>query len=318
MLRISHIALLLITLTGSSATAQMTGSSDAELAARIKINGVLLSANNRIALINDRLARVGEQVGEAEIIAIESNAVHMRVADRAFAMRVGSSLIWESDHTQIPETGIAVADSADLAPVPHKAELEHDPPFEPDLPGMMPAGESYWPVAPGETLSEIAIALAPDPRYLAATMDALYEHNPAAFGDSMDLLYAGAHLDVPPSVVAAAAKPAANPDEAPLSALAATGDPPENQYVTVQRGDTLSEIAVSLASNDITLNQAMLAIFEANPDSFGGNLNLLYAGEILSIPDSADWRRRTPQAAHAEVSRHAAVWQSAAAPFNST
>ena len=37
----------------------------------------------------------------------------------------------------------------------------------------------------------------------------------------------------------------------------------------------------------LTMNQTMLAIYEANPDAFGGNINLLKAGAALRIP-SAD------------------------------
>ena len=36
------------------------------------------------------------------------------------------------------------------------------------------------------------------------------------------------------------------------------------------------------------MNQTMLAIFDANPDAFGGNINILRAGASLRIPSADD------------------------------
>ena len=72
----------------------------------------------------------------------------------------------------------------------------------------------------------------------------------------------------------------------------------------------MSGIALRYVDDSITLNQAMLAIFEANRDSFGGNINVLYAFEILELPDPTAWFAHTPQTAYAEVDRQASLWRS--------
>ncbi|PAM39299.1 fimbrial protein FimV, partial [Acinetobacter baumannii] len=71
-----------------------------------------------------------------------------------------------------------------------------------------------------------------------------------------------------PRAAAPAPAPAA---PAPAPALAADGS------VTVQRGQTLSQIAGSLArGNQISRDRAMIALLRANPEAFiRGNVNLL-------------------------------------------
>ena len=71
-----------------------------------------------------------------------------------------------------------------------------------------------------------------------------------------------------------------------LQALELNEDVPE-VYV-VQKGDTLWGITSRLLPDGrLTMNQAMIAIYEANPDAFVGNINRLKAGVTLRIP-SAD------------------------------
>ena len=56
----------------------------------------------------------------------------------------------------------------------------------------------------------------------------------------------------------------------------------------VQKGETLWGLASRVRPDDrLTINQTMMAIFEANPQAFGGNINMLRAGASLRIP-SAD------------------------------
>ena len=54
----------------------------------------------------------------------------------------------------------------------------------------------------------------------------------------------------------------------------------------VQKGDTLSEIAMRNAMPGVSRNQMMIALFRANRDAFiNDNINLVRAGRILALPD---------------------------------
>ncbi len=59
----------------------------------------------------------------------------------------------------------------------------------------------------------------------------------------------------------------------------------DNTYV-VERGDTLTDIANSFKPQDVSLEQALVALYQTNPKAFQGkNMNRLRAGAILEIPD---------------------------------
>ncbi|MFI8719608.1 FimV family protein [Stenotrophomonas sp. NPDC077464] len=91
----------------------------------------------------------------------------------------------------------------------------------------------------------------------------------------------------------------------PAAAVAADGS------ITVQRGQTLSQIAVGVAREQgISRDQAMIALLRANPEAFiRGNLNLLKQGAVLRTP-GADSQVDAGQAA-AMVREHAAQWRQA-------
>ena len=79
----------------------------------------------------------------------------------------------------------------------------------------------------------------------------------------------------------------------------------------VQAGETLSGIAFQYRQSGVSLNQMMIALFEANPKAFNNNINVLQAGAVLRIPDADELHRQAPTVAAAEVARHAARWQPA-------
>ncbi|MEO1036927.1 MAG: FimV/HubP family polar landmark protein [Pseudomonadota bacterium] len=78
----------------------------------------------------------------------------------------------------------------------------------------------------------------------------------------------------------------------------------------VQRNDTLWEIAERVRpANDLSTNQVMLALFDANRGAFGGNINLVSAGATLRIPSADEMRGRTRGDALSEVRRQNANWR---------
>src|SRR5690606_29544398 len=79
------------------------------------------------------------------------------------------------------------------------------------------------------------------------------------------------------STPAAPPRTAAQPPPAPRVASTA----PPGSYGPVQRSETLWAIAERYRPSGVTMNQMMLAIFEANPEAFAGNMNVLQAGATL-------------------------------------
>ncbi len=111
-----------------------------------------------------------------------------------------------------------------------------------------------------------------------------------------------------PRAAPAPARPAAPPRQAAAPAAASVS--PDGS-ITVQRGQTLSQIAGSVAREQgISRDQAMIALLRANPEAFiRGNLNLLKQGAVLRNP-GADAQIDAAQAA-AMVREHAAQWRQA-------
>lgn len=71
----------------------------------------------------------------------------------------------------------------------------------------------------------------------------------------------------------------------------------------VQAGDTLSQIALSQLPSNISLDQMMVALLQANPQAFiEGNVNLVKAGTVLQIPDAEQAARVSRDEARRMVS----------------
>jgi pilus assembly protein FimV len=91
-----------------------------------------------------------------------------------------------------------------------------------------------------------------------------------------------ARVTATPTPAAPAAPPAAT--RAPASAAAAPR-PASDKRVTVQRGDTASEIARANKPAEVSLDQMLVALLRANQNAFiNGNLNLIKAGAVLTMP----------------------------------
>ena len=90
-----------------------------------------------------------------------------------------------------------------------------------------------------------------------------------------------------PSPTPGVAAPAPMPTAAPAAAASGSA----GRY-HVRNGDSLSRIARQVQPASVSLDQMLVALFRSNPDAFiGNNMNLLKAGEVLSIP-SADQARQ--------------------------
>ena len=79
-------------------------------------------------------------------------------------------------------------------------------------------------------------------------------------------------------------------------------------YGPVQEGETLWSLAERLRAPAVHPNQILVAIFEANPRGFGGNMNGIYQGATLRIPEAVQARRLTVDEATAEAIRQLDEW----------
>lgn len=91
--------------------------------------------------------------------------------------------------------------------------------------------------------------------------------------------------------------------------LTPTTDPRSASIRKVKSGDTLSGISVGYTGGEVSLNQVMVALFDANPQAFDGNINRLRAGALLRIPEFREMRRHTPETAMAKVQRQTETWR---------
>jgi len=104
----------------------------------------------------------------------------------------------------------------------------------------------------------------------------------------------------------AAPAPSAPRASRPTAAVAAE---PGSTY-RVRQNDTLWNIAsAAYPGGRADVNRAMVAIYQANPAAFGGNINVLRAGSNLRMPSSGDVSAISASAAAEEVARQYRLWQ---------
>jgi pilus assembly protein FimV len=106
--------------------------------------------------------------------------------------------------------------------------------------------------------------------------------------------------------------PAAEP--VPAAAPSAVTSPAPGAPITgntyrVRGGDTLTKIARSLhADTPASVDQTMMAVYRANPDAFGGNINILRRGAVLRVPGADEIAALNQSEAMSEVHRQMSEW----------
>ncbi len=291
-------------------------SSDARPESGFRLTGVLVSRSSRSALVNGLVSREGDRVGGAEILAINEGAVRIRMGSRELTVNVGATVVGErlSDPvTRIPR------EPARQQPIRERNAAAGSDPVQAATKSQSGTSAQHGPVLPGETLSGIAQKYLSDGVTMNQIMIALFRANPQAFNDNINVLYEGAILKIPdggelrhqaPETATAQVAQhmdtwrTANQQRTGLAKVAG-----ERRYGPVDRGETLSSIAKTVLHDGITMNQMMIALFDANPQAFSGNINVLHAGAILRIPDGEELRRQTHEVATAEVVRHLERWR---------
>jgi pilus assembly protein FimV len=127
---------------------------------------------------------------------------------------------------------------------------------------------------------------------------------------------------VAPARRAAPESPPANRAPAAGQSSSAAGTAPEpaapltGSTYHVSPGDTLTKIARSLRANvpmkPADIDQTMLALYRANPDAFGGNINVLRRGAVLRVPGADEIAALNQSEAVNEVHRQMNTWRGAA------
>src|SRR5690606_20533416 len=116
-----------------------------------------------------------------------------------------------------------------------------------------------------------------------------------------------------PQPTASPSTPAATqPCARPAQTAAAYAGLASRVSVPVHAYGTLWSIASRLRPADVSVNQMMVGLFEAMPEAFDGNMNLLLRGATLRIPDRDALTARTAVEATAIVSREEASWRGTA------
>jgi len=127
----------------------------------------------------------------------------------------------------------------------------------------------------------------------------------------------------PAPTAASTPAPAASPPPAPAPSVeqAPAQRALGTNYGPIHRGETLSSIAKSVRPEGVTLNQMMVAIYQANPEVFMHNINRMKTGYILRMPTASDAQAVSVTDANSEVREQMQAWRSGhieAAPPAST
>jgi pilus assembly protein FimV len=115
------------------------------------------------------------------------------------------------------------------------------------------------------------------------------------------------------AVPSEASAPAPAPAPSPTAASAApAAEASGGGTHVVQRGETLSGIASSLADQKVgsaRTKEWMVALYQSNPRAFDRNMNVMRAGAVLRVPDAQQAADVSPSTAAAEVHRQYAAWR---------
>jgi len=251
-----------------------------------QLRGILISESNRTALFNSQQLREGDQLGGAKILAIDHGGVRVRVGVREVTVDVGGTIASSvpSGERRSPRPGVDVRHA----------------------------------VQAGETLSGIALKYRLNDVTANQMMIALFQANPQAFDDNINVLHEGAilripdehalHHHAPETATAEVARHTERWQAAYARRTRVARLPSEKHYGPVKSGETLSGIAFRHRPSGVTPNQMIMALFQANPQAFDDNINVLHEGAILRIPDEHALPHHAPQTATAEVLRQTKVW----------
>jgi pilus assembly protein FimV len=180
---------------------------------------------------------------------------------------------------------------------------------------------SAAPVA-AATTAPTAPATTPTPRVrttpLAATPAPSDTGTPAATPKRSSRGGRSANRAAGTSPAASTAAPSPTPESSPAPSSAETAAPSAEGTYRVAQGDTLTKIARSLhAASRSDIDQTMIAMYRANPEAFGGNINILRRGAVLRVPGGDEIAAMNQSEATSEVHRQMDAWRGNSASASS-
>jgi len=176
--------------------------------------------------------------------------------------------------------------------------------------------EANW--GKGKLLREYTVLLDPPvtaPAVLATAPKPAEKPKPVEAAPRAPVSQPRAEAPKPVAQAAPAPTPAPRPAPAASPAPAAPTAAHKGEY-TVQRGDTLSQIAHEVGDDPRDLNRTLLALYKANPEAFyRENMNALKTGAVLRIPSADEVRAAgSLNEAAAAVRAQQQSWQESVAP----
>jgi len=155
--------------------------------------------------------------------------------------------------------------------------------------------EASW--SKGKLLREYTVLLDPPvtaPAVLATTPKPVEKPKPVEAAPRAPVSQPRAEAPKPVAQAVPAPAPAPAPRPAPVAPPPAPSAAPAAHAAgtsyTVQRGDTLSQIASEYGDDPKDYNRMLLALYKANPEAFAGNMNALKTGAVMRIPSSDEVR----------------------------
>lgn len=301
-------ALLVLILSTQVANLAFGSPATTSKSVEIRLNGVIISNNSRAALINGKSARVGERIDGIKVLAIDDRTVRVLSGSEEHTLKIGA-------YARLVPSAAPVVQrkSAEIAPPGPIRRVKHGD-------TLSEIAEDY--TTPSSTLEQVVLAIFDANQHaFKGDIDKLradvelrippaFDNPPEppgllahAFDGDVDKLSAGVEHKVSPTFDSP-------PQPQGLLAHAFDGDvdklrhrvelkipptfdnPPQGllakedrQYGPIANGETLSEIAVRLGNDGISMHRMMTALFDANPQAFGDSIDLLHEGAILRIPD---------------------------------
>ncbi len=173
-----------------------------------------------------------------------------------------------------------------------------------DPPGYTPGA----PFVQAVPLVEIAPAATPETQALAPAPPVEAKPAPKAPADARPAA-APARTYEPQALAPTApveARPAAKKPAVTRPATAPASSAGSKEYGPVERGETLSKIAARIKPDGVTLEQMLVSLYHANRDAFGSNMDVLYVGSVLRIPEELQVAATAQSEAMREVRARAA------------